>query len=410
MTRKSGLTYLNIAHFLDHFFLLIFPTAVIAIEGDWELTYGQALPLGTSMYVAFALATPLAGWLGDHFSRHHLITVFFLGCGAASVLAGLASGSEGLVASLALLGVFASIYHPVGMAMVIELAERPGRSLAVNGVYGNLGLAGAALITGLLAERFGWRIAFILPGLVSIAIGCMYSWHRGHREVESRVSRDSRHEHLIRSNPTQRITVFAIVLISAVFGGAVFNTVTVTLPKLFDERLLHVSSNLSEVGGYVALVFAIAAFAQLPVGHLLDRFGARPILIGLLVPQILSLYFIATAYGAIVIPIAMVLLILMFAEIPITSWLIGHYVPPSWRARAFSVEYVLSLGMGAAIVPLIAWGHRKGFDFQAQYLLLAVSAGVVFAAAWFLPARSHYAIYQSARMSEQNKIPKSPNF
>ena len=398
MTRKSGLMYLNAAHFLDHFFLLIFPTAVIAIESDWELTYGQALSLGTSMYVAFAVATPLAGWLGDHLNRHTLITAFFLGCGGVSVLTGVVGGGQGLVIGLALLGAFAAIYHPVGMAMVIEFAPRPGRALAVNGVYGNMGLAGAALVTGLLTERFGWRSAFIVPGLISIGIGSIYAWQCARNSVATFVSKADTQEQLIGSDPAQRITVFAVVVVSAVFGGVIFNSVTVTLPKLFDERLIQTGTDLSKVGGYAALVFAVAAFAQIPVGNLLDRLGARPILIGLLVPQILALVLIANTYGAFVIPIAMVLVLLMFAEVPITAWLLGHYVPPDWRARAFSVEYMLSLGMGAAIVPLIAWGHRMGYDFHAQYLLLAVSAGIVLAAACFLPALSDKVLRHPASM------------
>ena len=178
--------YLNVAHFFDHFFLLIFPTAVIAIEGDWALTYGEALALGTSMYVAFALATLPAGWLGDHFARPKLITIFFLGCGAASILVGLSTGTLGFAIGLGLLGAFTALYHPVGMAMVIELAERPGRALAVNGVFGNMGLAGAALVTGLLTERFGWRTAFIVPGLVSIGVGCLYAWKHNLGRAEPR--------------------------------------------------------------------------------------------------------------------------------------------------------------------------------------------------------------------------------
>ena len=131
---------------------------------------------------------------------------------------------------------------------------------------------------------------------------------------------------------------------------------------------------------------ANAAFAQLPVGDLLDRFGARSILIGLLVPQVGALVLIANTHGTTLIPIAMVLVILLFAGIPITSWLLGHYVAPHWRSRAFSVEYLLSLGMGAAVVPLVAWGHRTGYGFDMQYVVLAASAGMVLTAAIFLPA------------------------
>ena len=387
MTGRPGLAYLNAAHFLDHFFLLIFPTAVIAIESDWGLGYGEALALGTPMYVAFALATLPAGWLGDHLSRHKLISGFFLGCGGASIVIGSAGGPVSLAAGLALLGIFAAIYHPVGLAMVTELAERRGRALAVNGVFGNMGLAGAALITGLLTEAFGWRSAFLVPGVVSIGIGVGYLWHGAHRRlITARVEPD-RHRADVKDNRSRQIRVFVIILIAAFFGGAVFNAVTTTLPKLFDERLMYSGIDLAHIGGYVALVFSAAAFAQLPVGDLLDRFGARPVLIGVVVPQALGLVLISQLSGMAVVPVALFLVVFMFAEIPVTSWLVGHYIPTRWRSRAFSVEYILSLGMAATIVPLIAWGHRSGFGFDRQYVVLAGAAGLVIAAALFLPAR-----------------------
>ncbi len=190
MSRKTGLMYLNLAHFFDHFFLLVFPTAVIAIEGDWGLSYGEALAMGTSMYVAFAVATLPAGWLGDHIDRRKLIVIFFLGCGASSIFTGLAPGAFGMATGLAFLGAFAAIYHPVGMSLVIELAERPGRALAINGVFGNMGLAGAALVTGLLTTQFGWRSAFIVPGVVAMAVGLSYAL----KNLRSKDSMDSAHK------------------------------------------------------------------------------------------------------------------------------------------------------------------------------------------------------------------------
>lgn len=385
MTRKSGLMYLNLAHFFDHFFLLVFPTAVIAIERDWDLSYGEALALGTSMYVAFAIATLPAGWLGDHVDRRKLIVGFFLGCGAASIFTGLATGALSLATGLAFLGAFAAIYHPVGMALVIELAERPGRALAINGVFGNMGLAGSALLTGLLAQQFGWRSAFIVPGVICIAVGLAYVWQILRGNAMQKGGAQDEQDAFLQVERAKQLRVFFIVLVSAVFGGVVFNSVTMTLPKLFDERLLSSGVDLSQVGSYAALVFAVAAFAQLPVGDLLDRYGARPIFIGLLIPQIGMLALIANTQGAAVVPMAMVLVLLMFAEVPITSWLLGHFVAPQWRARAFSVEYVLSLGLGALVLPLIAWGHRSGYGFSTQYLLLAACAGMVLVAALFLP-------------------------
>jgi MFS family permease len=378
--------YLNLAHFFDHFFLLVFPTAVIAIESDWNLSYGEALAMGTSMYVAFAVATLPAGWLGDHIDRRSLITIFFLGCGVSSIFTGLAPGAFSIATGLAFLGAFAAIYHPVGMSLVIELAERPGRALAVNGVFGNMGLAGAALVTGLLTSLFGWRSAFIVPGVVAIAIGVSYALQNLRSEGLTDNVNKKTSDAFAEVSRRNQMRVFAVVIVSAIFGGAIFNAVTMTLPKLFDERLLFSDIDLSQVGGYTALVFGVAAFAQLPVGDLLDKYGARPILVGLLIPQTAMLLVIANTQGGAVIPMAMVLVLLMFAEVPITSWLLGHFVAPNWRARAFSVEYVLSLGLGALVLPLIAWGHRNNFGFSIQYILLAACAGIVLLAALFLPA------------------------
>ena len=158
------LLFLNLAHAYDHFFLLIFPTAVLALAPAWGMSYGEALAFGTAAFVAFGLGTLPVGWLGDRWSRTRLMTIFFVGLGGSAILIGLASGPVSLVIGLALLGLFASIYHPVGTALVVQSAGGSGRALGINGVFGNLGVAGAGLITGATAAWLGWRAAFILPG------------------------------------------------------------------------------------------------------------------------------------------------------------------------------------------------------------------------------------------------------
>src|SRR4030095_15723098 len=171
MARRLPLLFLNVAHFCTHYFLLVFPTAVLAIHREWGMPYGEALALGTATSVAVALGTLPAGWLGDRWRRSHLIAIFFIGRGLSSILAGLSEGPVLLTAGLALMGLFAAIYHPVAIAAVVQLAEGRGWAPAVNGVFGNLGFAGAAVATGLLTEEFGWRAAFIVPGIVAILLG-----------------------------------------------------------------------------------------------------------------------------------------------------------------------------------------------------------------------------------------------
>ncbi len=387
MPRREALRYINAAHFFDHFFLLIFPTAALAIARAWGMTYPEALVLGTPLYVLFALGTLPAGWLGDRFDRMKLIIIFFLGCGASSLLVALASGPVSLMIGLGFLGLFSSLYHPVGLALVTDLGKRTGRALAINGVFGNMGLAGAAVITGVLAEHAGWQSAFAAPGLVSVAIGSRLYWHYrgiGNRAL-SKVSTVG--INVIDCSRRRQIVVLGIIYVAALFGGFVFNTVTISLPKFFDERLLDLSGDLSWIGASTGIVFAVSAFAQLPVGELLDRFGARPILLFLTAAQIFLLACLSQATGWTALVTALVLVTMLFAAIPITTWLISCYIPSGKRSRVVSVEYVLSLGMASLAVPMIAGMHAGGFGFDVQFLALAGSAFVVLVAALFLPSQ-----------------------
>lgn len=383
MSTHTQVSFLHAAHFACHYFLLIFPIAVLAIERDWALDYGTALAVGTPAYVCFALATLPAGWLGDRWDSEYLIGLFFIGCGAASILIAMAPDRLWLMAGLSLLGIFAAIYHPVGLAMVTRLSSRPGRALAVNGVFGNLGLAAAALSTGLLADAFGWRSAFLVPGIVTFGVGLAYL--QAHRRPLIAGSSPSHHLAIQEDDHLTQIRVLGVVLFAAFFSGLVFNGVTISLPKLFEERLADKAGNLSGIGGYSAFVFAAAAFAQLPVGALLDRVGGRPVWLALFVLLVGALAATSQLRGVLVIPAALATVTLLFAGIPITGWLLARYVAVNWRSRAFAAEYVLALGTSSIVVPLVATLHQVGFGFDRQYLLFALSAAVVAVSALALP-------------------------
>ncbi|WP_421709235.1 MFS transporter [Algihabitans sp.] len=382
------LAVLHAAHFACHYKLLIFPTAVIALERAWGLDYGAALALGTPLYVAFALATLPAGWLGDRCNGDRLIALQFLGSGLAALAAGLAQTQLQFMAALAALGLFAAIYHPVGLAMVTRLSARRGRALAVNGVFGNLGLAAATLVTALLAEAYGWRSAFLVPGAVATAAGALHLLLRRAPPLPPASEEARTTPAAVSVSRRTQLRVLAVVLSAALFSGVVFNGVSVSLPKLFDERLDSLAPGLAQVGGYGALVFAVAAFAQLPVGTLLDRLGGRPVMLGLYALVIVALILLSQAVGPAALPLAVVAVTLMFAGIPITGWLMGRYVAVAWRSRAFALEYVLALGVSSSVVPAMAALHLAGQGFDRQYLLFAVCAAVVVSAASFLPRRS----------------------
>ena len=390
MSTTATLALLSAAHFACHYFLLIFPTAVLAIERDWSMSYGQALALGTPMYVAFAIATPVAGWLGDRFRGERLIALQLIGLGAASAAAASAQDPITLQAALAAVGVFAALYHPVGLAMVTRLAQRHGRALAVNGVFGNLGLAAAMLATAALSDHLGWRSAFLAPAPFALLLG-LWAWLAARRRRPGEMAPRQGVQHDRRQRPpslTDQRRVVIVVLAAALLSGLAFNGVTASFPKLLEERLGAFAPELSDVGLYAALVFAAAAFAQLPVGALLDRFGGRAVLLLVFAAQAAALAALAGSSGALAFPTALMAVTLMFAGIPVSGWLLGRYVAGAWRSRAFAAEYLLSLGVGAAVVPTMAALHDAGYGLDRQYALFALGVAFVAAFALVLPGRA----------------------
>ena len=140
--------FLNIGHFLDHMFMLIFATvAALVLTREWGLSYGDLLKYATPGFFAFGLLSLPAGWLADKWSREGMIAVFFVGIGLASIATAMAQTPLQVGIGLFVMGVFAAIYHPVGLAMVTQKWRNTGMRLAVNGVWGNLGVASAALLT-----------------------------------------------------------------------------------------------------------------------------------------------------------------------------------------------------------------------------------------------------------------------
>ncbi|MFQ5765050.1 MAG: MFS transporter [Rhodospirillales bacterium] len=384
--RSAGFLFLNLGHAYDHLFMLLFTTVVLALEHEpgFADSYGSLIALSVWGFVAFGAGSLPAGWLGDRWSRKGMMIVFFIGIGLASIMTGLADGPLGLGLGLLLIGMFASIYHPVGIAMVADNARQLGKELGVNGVFGNLGVACAGITAGFLIDTMGWRSAFVVPGMVSVATGIAFALF---------VRSDARAG--AKTTPTPHVAasageikrVFAIMILATMCGGIIFNTTTISLPKVFDERLGELATSASGVGGWVFMVFAVAAVAQVVVGHLLDRYPLRFVFIGVVVMQVPMLAVAAVATGGNMLAIAVVMMLLVFGQIPIHDTIVARYTTSAWRSRIYAVKFVLSLGVAAAAVPMVAYLHDGTGGFYWVFMVLAVMAAVVTALAFAMPAR-----------------------
>ena len=374
MTRSSAFLSLNLGHFFDHFVLMILPTAALATGAD----YAGSLQPATWAFLAFALATMPAGWLGDRWGRVAMMRLFWFGTVAGCLVAGLVPGGPGLTLGLILIGLFAAIYHPVATALVMGFQERAGHALAVNGVWGNMGVAAAPLATALLAQCLSWQAAFVVPGLAMLALGCHYAM----LPASAHTTAVPAPTHAA-GEPGAQLRVVAFLAVSGLFGGLIFTGATIALPKLLAERLP--GTGLALIGVLAAVIFGAAAFAQLPVGRLLDRWGARPLLFAVEAVKAPLLLAMALAPGAAGAVLAMPVMLLVFGEIPLTAWLLGRYLGERWWSRAYAVQYLLSLGVAAGTVPLITGLYAATGGQTALFVILAACSTTILCATFLVP-------------------------
>jgi MFS family permease len=368
--KRVSIGFLNWAHAVDHYVMLIFPTVVIGLEAVYGRSYGELIALSTASFVAFGVFSLPAGWLADHWSRRNIMAVFFLGCGASLVAAGLSANAYVLAVALAALGVFASIYHPVGMAMLIEASQARGRVLAFNGVCGNLGAALAAGVTAFIATYLGWRMAFIVPAILCLATGFAYLWMvpNDHHHTATR-----RNAPEVRLSRNAAITMFGLFILIALGAGLAFNVISVALPKLIDERVGH-DIDLMMVGSLATAVFLVGAAAQLAMGRLVERMTPTILLTLITATLFVGVFWSVYASGVALMAALAVAMIGLYGQVTVNDVVIARYTADAWRGRVYAVRYFLVFISSGAAVASIAFLHaRGGFD-----LVLLVTAGICF--------------------------------
>jgi len=365
---RVSIGFINWAHAMDHYVLLIYPTVVIGLEAVYARTYGELIALSTAAFISFGVFSLPAGWLGDHWSRRNMMALFWFGCGVSLFAAGLAPNLVTLAIALGALGMFAAIYHPVGMSMLIEASKARGRTLAFNGVCGNLGVALAAGITALIASYLGWRMAFFIPGVVCIVTGFVYMWAE-REDINGRSARKTNPD--VRLGRTATFIVFGLFIVIALGAGLAFNVITVALPKVIDERAGQ-GLSLVAVGGIATAVFVVGGIAQLVIGRLVEWFQPH-----ILFVFVTLLLFTGAAWSVVATgPMLLVALALamagVYAQVTVNDIVLARYTADAWRGRVYAVRYFLVFVTAGIAVASIAFLHaRGGFD-----LVLLFTAGV----------------------------------
>src|SRR4030095_11674999 len=314
---------LNVAHALDHLVLLIFATAVGAIAIDFGFArWEDLMPYATGSFLLFGVGSVPAGRLGDHWGRRAMMLVFLFGVGATCLLVAATQNAWQMALGLTLLGAFASIYHPVGIPMLVQSTTRPGAVIGVNGLVGNLGIAVAAVLTGLTVKYFGWRMAFVVPGIASIAFGFLFA-RLVPPEHAPPAQRAPRQSDLPRSELAR---VVLVLTLTSTCGSLLFNFTTNGNGELMNDRMRAVTADPALVGALLGLVYVVASFAQLIVGRAIDRYPLKRLFLTIVLVQIPLFALPMHAQGWAFYALAIAFMAFVFGAIPFTDALIVRYV------------------------------------------------------------------------------------
>ncbi len=394
MRDRLHFLFLNIGHFVDHYATLIFATvAALALTREWNMSYADLALYATPGFVAFGIFSLPAGWLADRWSREGMMAVFFVGIGLSSVLTGFARNPLEIATGLFIIGIFAAIYHPVGLAMVVGRYAKAGMALAINGVWGNFGVACAALATGFLIDHAGWRAAFFVPGILCTILGFVY-WRLFGSEIAARnggaasrsgagyspgprLSAEARRVLIIVT-----INIFIIITLS----GFIFQSTSFALPKVFEERLAGGTWTATLVGTMVFIVFAIGSLGQLAIGSLLDRMNTKMLLAGVIAMQTVFLAAMPGLSGWLAVVVAAGFMIGSFGQLPITDFMVGKMARAEIRSSVYGARYVVTCLVFASALPIIAWIH-SGWGFDMLFWILVVVSVAMFVSVMTLPGQ-----------------------
>jgi MFS family permease len=364
--RRRAMAFLNWAHFLDHYVILIFPTVVIGLEAAYGRPYGELLILSTAAFTAFGLFALPAGWLADNWSRRNMIAAYFIGTGLCCVLVGVSSSFEMLAVALFGVGLFAAIYHPVGTPMVVDGAVHRGRTMAFNGICGNIGVSIASGCTALIASALGWRYAFFIPAAILILSGLAYLAlvpdDRGRRVVRAP------DQDVALSKPLT-IAVVILFLLLAFWVGLVFNAITIMLPKLVEQRA-GAGFALSTVGVLSTCVFLCGGLAQFTMGRAVERVTPHLIMSAIAGFQIVGILLAIYTTGWWLLPSLALAVAAIYGQVTVNDIVLARYTPSAWRGRIYAIRFFLIFTMAGPA----AWGIGWLYDHGGFNTVLGVGA------------------------------------
>ena len=393
---RLAMIFSCVGHFYIHMMTAFYFVIVLTLVVEWDQPYSELLRLWTIASALLALVAIPAGRLADRWSVRGTMVIFFIGMGVSSVVCGMVSTNLALLLALSGIGIFGAIYHPVGIPWLIRsTTKNTGKTLAVNGIFGSLGNAGAAVIAGVLIDLYGWRMTFIIPGVVCGVTGLWMWWFVLRDRIIDGAGPDE--SEVQNANKYDLIRVALLLLVSLASGGIIYQSTQTALPKHFTNELQDWSLQLfgaitfdtksaTGLGMLVSIVYSSSIIMQYVGGALADRYPLKNIYIICWFLQIGMLAAIAATTGLGLLGSALLAVAVNITMLPAENMLIYKYAPSRHRSLIFGIKFVITFGAAPASVALVAYIQEVTNALDMLFAGLAAATLVVALLMMFLPA------------------------
>ena len=346
-------------HFLSHFNMLVFPAVVIPLTTLMNLTMAEVLGVSFWMYLLFGVTALPWGLAADRWGAMPLLVLFYLGSGLSGIGAAIWIGSPGgLAAALAALGFFSGIYHPAGLGWISKEMQRVSVGMGVNGMFGNLGLATAPLLTGFVNWFWGPQAAYFLLGGLNICGFVLLL------SLPVPINHHSKTTGSTQDNGM--LSAFLILLIAMMLGGIVYRGATVILPAYFELKNQQLFQWLTAIAGsgfsknlfatsLTSIIYILGMLGQYTGGRIAERFEPK---YGFLVFHMLTVpaaFFMAYAGNIALVGLAIIYFFFLLGMQPIENTLVANFTPRRLHHSAYGIKFVLTFGVGALAVKLAAF-------------------------------------------------------
>ena len=366
------------------------------IKESLGLSYLQSGLLLSALTITSGLSQFPGGWLGDRMSRHIVIAIGLAGIGLTSLAVGLSSAYYPLLVILVIMGIFAGAYHPSAVSVLsghIERARR-GKAIAFHMVGGSIGYAAGPFLGGLIAELLGWRFAFIILSIPTLAaIPLILKRFRERRRLK-----DSQRTGLLSagdvaaSHPRQRsagiiqilrpmAVIFSLAILTQLIGGTAMAFIPIYLvdKHYVTPTYAAILIGVTRAGGIAGSLFG---------GWLSDRWGRKGAIFLSLAATGPILYLLTILpFNAGLIVILIIFGLFMYMRQAAVQPFLMDNIPSRLRATVFGIYF--GLGMeGMSLMQPVAGHFMDIFGIVEVFRVVALFSVALSVLALFLAKKA----------------------